>query len=284
MNHSKSYGKRRGTPARGAAKPAAPSAPVSPKRSETKLCGLPAVLARWRRDPSSFVRLYFDNETGRKIGVVSRALAAARKVYRCVETQELEKIAGSVHHGGIVAVVRDDALSAPRSEALASWARKGEGLLLLDRIGNTHNLGALVRSAAFFGIRHVVIPDHPGAARPCDSAYRVAEGGFEALTVWMVPSLEEFIPSLVSAGYEVVGAATRNGEVLQPGGVSSRQGEKRSSAPVALVLGNEEHGLSDAVVGSCTRRVTLAGCGDVESLNVSVAGAILIWELLARRR
>jgi TrmH RNA methyltransferase len=52
---------------------------------------------------------------------------------------------------------------------------------------------------------------------------------------------------------------------------------------VALLLGNEEHGLSPQVIAVCTKLVTIPGSGKVESLNVSVAAAVLIWELLARR-
>ena len=90
-----------------------------------------------------------------------------------------------------------------------------------------------------------------------------------------VRSLPVFLRELVLAGYEVVGAATRGGRP-----------DVRSAAekPIALVLGNEEQGLTPAVAETCTRLVTLPGSGKVESLNVSVAAAILLWELVVRRR
>lgn len=254
------------------------------KKAELKLCGLPAVRARWRRDPASIQRLFFDYETGRRVGVMCRALAADRKVYRCVEAPELEKVAGSVHHGGIVAVVTEAPLVEPKDAQLAEWAKKGEAVLLLDRIGNAHNLGALARSAAFFGVKHLVLPVHPQAAMPNDAAYRVAEGGLEAIKVWSCGNLAAFIRKLAAAGYEVFGAATRDGETLRPGAAARQrrlpQGQKALRRASALVLGNEEHGMSDEVAAACTRRVTLAGTGEVESLNVSVAGAVLLWELL----
>jgi TrmH RNA methyltransferase len=74
----------------------------------------------------------------------------------------------------------------------------------------------------------------------------------------------------------VIGAATRGG---RPEAANRRGADVR---PVALVLGNEEHGLAPATVAACTRLVTLPGSGAVESLNVSVAAAILMWELFAR--
>ncbi len=248
------------------------------KLSELKLCGLTAVRARFARDAASIQRLYFDYATGRKIGMICKALAAAKKIYRCVEPAELEKVAGTVHHGGIVAVVPAPVLRAPTPEELRGWAAKRVPLLLLDRIGNAHNLGAIARTAAFFGVERIVIPQHAEAALPGEAAYRVAEGGLEAVTVFRVAELVKFARELAVLGYDVVGAATRGGRPER------RSGEKDTARkPVALVLGNEEHGLAPEVAAACTRLVTIPGTGAVESLNVSVAAAVLLWELIGRK-
>ncbi|HVS53990.1 MAG TPA: RNA methyltransferase [Opitutaceae bacterium] len=245
------------------------------KTAELKLCGLAAVRARFARDAASIQRLYFDYATGRKIGVMCKALAAAKKIYRCVEPAELEKIAGTVHHGGIVAVVPAPALRAPLAADVRAWAAARTPLLLLDRIGNAHNLGAIARTAGFFGVPRIVLPHDLAAALPGEAAYRVAEGGLEAVEVFRVPDLATFARALAGAGYEVVGAATRGGQPLA-------QLKNSSARPTALALGNEEHGLSPAVAAACSRLVTLPGRGEVESLNVSVAAAVLMWELVAR--
>src|SRR5882724_9526938 len=209
------------------------------KPEELKLCGFAAVRSRFARDAASIQRLYFDYATGRKIGVMCKALAAAKKVYRCVEPAELEKIAGSIHHGGIVAVVVPPALRTVSLEEVRKWARQGEAVLVLDRIGNAHNLGAIARTAAFFGVPRIVIPDDAAAARPTDAAHRVAEGGFEHLEVWQVKHLDVLARDLAAAGYEVVGAATRGGRPDAPHG--------KERKPIALLLGNEEHGLAPDV-------------------------------------
>lgn len=244
---------------------------MSGNPNELRLCGLPAVRARFQRDSGSILRLFFDYETGRKIGVMSKALAAARKVYRCVEPAELEKIAGTVHHGGVVAVVLATPLRAPLPADLARWVKACTPVLLLDRIGNAHNLGAIARSAAFFGVGHLVVPLDPAAALPNEAAYRVAEGGLEHVQVWRVPSLPVFARALAEAGYETVGAATRGGDVRASEG---------SGRPWALALGNEEAGLSSDLAAACGRLVTIAGSGRVESLNVSVAAAVLMHALV----
>lgn len=244
------------------------------RSNELAICGLAAVRARFARDAGSIKRLYFDYATGRQVGMISKALAASRRVYRCVEPAELEKIAGSIHHGGIVAVVEAPVLREPSPNDLRAWARRRESLLVLDRIGNAHNLGAIARSAAFFGVPRLVLTDDPAAAQPNEAAYRVAEGGLESVEVWRVSALPRFLRETAAAGYEIVGAATRGGSVTRAAS---------STKPVAIVMGNEEHGLAPAVSDACTRLVTLPGSGRVESLNVSVAAAVLIWELIARR-
>ncbi len=247
---------------------------MSDHSRELNLCGLVAVRSRFEREPASIKRLFFDEATGRKIGVICKALAAARKVYRCVPPAELEKIAGSVHHGGIVAVIDAPKLRAPDATMIGKWAAKRTPLVLLDRIGNAHNLGAIARTAAFFGVENIIIPAHPQAALPGEAAFRVSEGGLEQVTVWLVPDLAALAKQLVKAGYEVAGAAARGGRAEAGGG---------GNRPLALVLGNEEHGLSPEVTAACSRLVTIPGSGRVESLNVSVAGAVLMWELMGRR-
>ena len=248
------------------------------KRAELRLCGLAAVKARFARDAGSIERLYFDFPTGRKIGVMCKALAAAKKIYRCVEPAELEKIAGTLHHGGIVAVVAAPTLRTPSAAEVRAWSAQRAPVLLLDRIGNAHNLGAIARTAGFFGVSRIVLPDDPAAALPGEAAYRVAEGGLEAVDVFRVGSLAAFVRDLRSAWYEVIGAAARGGRLR------ADSGRARDVKPLALVLGNEEHGLAADVAGACTRLVTIPGGGKVESLNVSVAAAVLLWELFASHR
>ncbi len=249
------------------------------KPNELTVCGLASVRALFARDAGAIKRLYFDFPTGRRIGVMCKALAAARRIYRCVEPAELEKIAGTVHHGGIVAVIEQRELRPPRNEDVRLWARNREVLLLLDRIGNAHNLGAIVRAAAFFGARHLIIPEDPEQALPGEAAYRVAEGGMAHVTFHRVRSLAEFI-RLVRPAYEVVGAAVRGAEPLgrepQPGAAPAK--------PIALVLGNEERGLAPEVAAACDRLVFIRGSGAVESLNVAAAAAVLLYHFVGTRR
>lgn len=253
---------------------------ASKRSNEIPICGLAAVKAKFEREPGSVIRLFFDAQTGRKVGALCKALAVSRRVYRQVEPAELEKIAGTIHHGGIVAIVEAKALRSPRAQDVRDWAKARAPLVLLDRVGNAHNLGAIARTAAFFGVKHIVVPDHVQQALPGEAAHRVAEGGLDQLEILTVKSLPEFCRELSRLGYEVAGTAVIGASPL--GKVAAELATARK--PVAIVMGNEEHGMAPEVAKACTRLVTIPGSGRVESLNVSVAAAVLIWELFARCR
>jgi TrmH RNA methyltransferase len=242
---------------------------------ELRICGLTAVRAVFARAPESIRRLYFDYATGRDVGAISSYLAQAKKIYRMVEPEELEKVAATVHHGGIVAVVEARSLLPVQPETVAEWAAACAPLILLDRIGNAHNLGAIVRSAAFFGVRRLVLPEHPQQARPSDATYRVAEGGMEHVDLYSVRALPGLITGLRAAGYAVWGLD------LAPGAISLVELERRQKpgVPWAWVLGNEEHGLAPDVRAACTGLATIPGAGHVQSLNVAATAAVALWSL-----
>lgn len=263
------------------------------KTKEIPVCGLAAVRALFEKDPDSIKRLFFDYETSRNVPALTRHMAKTKRVYRVLTAEELAKVGATVHHGGIVAVIESKPLGVVTDTQLEAWGRARAPLLLLDRIGNAHNLGAIARTAAFFGVEHLVLPEHPQQALPSESAYRTAEGGLAHLTLWSVQDLAGLCRALAGT-HEVVGTAVepgtrslsnwrmRSGEprALRPG-TPPRPAEK----PVALVLGNEERGLSQEVRLACTTLVRIPGHGErVESLNVSAAAAVLLWEVLGRTR
>lgn len=237
------------------------------------ICGLKSVRSRFETDSDSVKRLFFNRVMAPAVGDLCSWMAQERLVYRCVETEELERISGSVHHGGVIVVIDAPELRVPQHDEIAQWANRGETILLLDRIDNVHNLGAIVRTAAYFGVTKLILPDHPQAATPTEAAYRVAEGGLDHVEVFIVDRLASFIHQIRPL-YEVIGAATHGGKLcLAP----------IHSKPIALVLGNEEQGLSEEVHAACSQLITIPGSGRVESLNVSAAAAVLLWEITRQK-
>lgn len=240
------------------------------------ICGWAAVSALFARHPDEIRRLFFDPAAGKRAGDLCRQLAAARKVYRQVPAEELEKIAGTVHHGGIVAVIAERPLRKVTREVLAEWGAARAPVLVLDRVSNANNVGAIVRTAAFFGVRAIVLPDHPQQALPGEAAYRVAEGGMEHVEFFRVPTLPDFCTELKRTHF-LIGTAV-SGNQLTPAAVQ----ERGLPRPPALILGNEEKGIAPGVAAACDRLARIPGADTVESLNVSAAAAVLCWEFFGR--
>lgn len=249
-----------------------PERPRSPARDTDKhlrVAGLPAVQALFAQAPQRLERLYFLASARAELGDICVALAKAHKPYKLVRPDELEKIAGTPMHGGVVALA-----SPPEVVRLDPAAVEGEAVIALDGIGNPHNLGAIIRTAAFFGVRHVLLSDAAGQAGPSDAAYRVAKGGMEHVRLHRAERFPEALRKLRRT-HQVVATALSRG--VPPGKL------KRDQRPVCLVLGNEEEGSGAAVLEAAEAVVTLPGSGSVQSLNVAAAAAILIHALLAQR-
>ncbi|HMK87649.1 MAG TPA: RNA methyltransferase [Steroidobacteraceae bacterium] len=241
---------------------------------EINVCGWQAVCALFEQHPGEIRRLYFDASTGKRAGSLCSYLAHRRKVYRQLPSAELERVAATLHHGGIVAVIAERPLHKVTRETIDGWASARMPLLLLDRVSNANNLGAIVRTAAFFGVKSIVVPDHPSQALPGDATWRVAEGGMEFVEFYRVPALTDFCATL-KRSYFLVGSSLAG----RPLRVAL---DAAASRPVALILGNEEQGIAPAVASACDRLVKIPGGDSVQSLNVSAAAAVLCWELFGR--
>ncbi|WP_431854440.1 TrmH family RNA methyltransferase [Azospirillum sp.] len=261
-------------------RPAAPPSqrPHAPHHAEEhrklfRVAGLAAVSALFEREPQRVERLFFDERLKDAVGAICQRLARARRPYRMVDGEELARVAGTPMHGGVVALIEPRPVPAFDPEAARRWAADKRPLLILDGVGNPHNLGAIVRTAAFFGFPRLILSDHPAQALPSEAGYRVAEGGFEWLEVYRA---ERFVTALkrLKGAYRVVGTAlsphARPPAALAP---------SKDGRPVALVLGNEEEGLPPATLAACEEVVMIPGAGHVQSLNVAATAAILFHAL-----
>jgi TrmH RNA methyltransferase len=247
------------------------------KTKELNVCGWQAVSTLFAQHPQDVRRLFFDAQTGKRAGDFCQQMAQHKKVYRQVDNAELEKVAGTKLHGGIVAVIDERPVKKVTRDVMAEWSRTKAPLLILDRVGNANNVGAIVRTAAFFGVKSIIVPDHPAQALPGDAAYRVAEGGMEFVDFYRVPTLPAFCADLKRTHF-LIGTSLR-GNQLSPHVVRERGLEK----PPAVILGNEEKGMAPEVAGQCDRLVKIPGADSVESLNVSAAAAVMCWEFFGKR-
>ena len=230
---------------------------------EDRICGANAVAALFARRPEAARRLFYTSAMREAAGPLCAAMAAAHRPYRMLDETEIARAAGSAHHGGIVAV------AAPRPVAIIDFVRppKMALLVVLDGVSNPHNLGAIARSAAFFGAGGLLLHEVPGQAMPSDAAYRTAEGGLEHLELHKTRNLRKALAALEPHYRTVAATLARDAMPLQT---------LPRDRPVALVLGNEERGVSADALEGCRRRVRILGAGPVQSLNVAQAAAVLL--------
>ncbi|MDP9195630.1 MAG: RNA methyltransferase [Pseudomonadota bacterium] len=251
---------------------AAPSTPPPELGKLFRVAGLPAVRALFSRDPGRVERLYYEDRVKTGAGEFCRVMAAERKPYRLSDAAEMERINGSVLHGGILALTRPKTVEAFDLESARRLAPGRKPILMLDGVGNPHNLGAIARTCAFFGIETLVLSDHPEQAGPSEAAWRVAEGGLEYVTLSRAVRFAGLLKRM-RPFYHVIGTA------LAPD-AKNLSDVKMDNRPLAIVLGNEESGLPAATLEACESLVTIRGSGQIQSLNVSATAAIVIHNIV----
>jgi len=161
--------------------------------------------------------------------------------------------------------------------SMSEWLRElpagPQCALWLDGVGNPHNLGAILRSAAHFGVTALLLPKHSPLALS-GAAARVAEGGAEAVPMVRLGRSDNAIAQLRSAGFVLAATVVRGGSDLFATAVPER---------VVYVLGAEGEGMDRELVAACDMRLSIPGTGAVESLNVAAATAVLLAAWRGRR-
>jgi len=257
--------------------PRAPSAPEEGSRDgpprrpgdEIRVYGINACLALFARRPHDLRKVYL---TEARLGVLKPVLAwcvQRRLGYRVVDNADLDKLTQSQHHEGVCFEVRRPALLS-LSTLLQRVPKAPQPALLvwLDGVGNPHNFGAVLRSAANFGV-HGLLLARESAPSLSGAALRVAEGGAEAVPIAQIAPGEDVLGALRSADIAVAATVPRVGESLYAARLPGR---------VALLLGAEGSGLRQALVDRADTHITIPGSGAVESLNVAASAAVLLGE------
>jgi 23S rRNA (guanosine2251-2'-O)-methyltransferase len=182
--------------------------------------------------------------------------------------RELSELAGTRDHQGVVAAVEPFRYADARELAAA----ENPLLVCLDQVTDPHNLGAVARTADGAGATGIVVPAH-GAARVTPAVCRASAGAVEHVRLAVVPNLARFLSEVKRPDLWVYGAA---------GGDGSPLWSTDLTGGVAFVFGAEGRGLRPLVRRTCDALVSIPLSGRVESLNVSVAAGVLLYE--ARRQ
>ncbi len=252
------------------------------QKNELAVCGFAAVKKLEKNHPEKITRLYFTQDVAPKFGGLCKKLAKSHGIYNQKPAADLEKLSGTVHHQGVVAMIEAPQIEPLDSDITDGWIDRGENAVLLDRIGNANNFGAIVRSAAFFGIKNIIIPLDEAQSSITTSSYRVAEGGMEYVNIYSVQSSVRLLQALSQKVLRVGTALEAKKDV----GFLSKAASANPKKPILVVLGNEEHGMSQEVRKNCDELVIIPWSGmaqgkecSIDSLNVAQAASIIFYEM-----
>lgn len=239
---------------------------ASAARSELRLYGLNAVHAVFSRRPEAIRKVYL---TESRIPALKPLLAwcvKQRVGYRVVEEGDLDRLAASTHHEGVVAdVLKVEPL------LMGDWLRalpegKPVAALWLDGVGNPHNFGAILRSAAHFGVAGILLPRESTLAIS-GAAARVAEGGAEQVPLVRMGQADNAAAQLRNAGFSLAATVVRGGDDLFAAKLPPR---------LVYVMGAEGEGMDARLAEACDLRLSIPGSGAIESLNVAAATAVFL--------
>lgn len=220
-------------------------------------------------------RLFIANDKvqGSLQEIIGMAKAKGIEIRRVGDNQ-LAKYANGVVHQGVVALAAQVKF-AQLEEVLAAWPKdKAPILVLLDGIEDPHNMGAIIRTAECCGATAVLIPKRHTAPINATVA-KTSAGALECIPLVQVGNVAQTIEDLKKQGFWVLGAHMEGQQTLYEADLTS---------PLVLVIGNEGKGLSRLTKERCDFLVTIPMYGRLNSLNASVAAAILLYEAVRQRQ
>jgi 23S rRNA (guanosine2251-2'-O)-methyltransferase len=241
------------------------------------LFGFHAVGVRLKTAPESVLEVHVDatRRDARMRHFVERAQQAGARLLDSDDAR-LARLAGTARHQGVVARVMPLPARHSLDEVLDAAESAGSGpalVLVLDGVTDPHNLGACLRTADGAGAHAVVAPkDHAVGLNA--TVAKVASGAAETVPYLMVTNLARALGELQDRGLRVIGTSDDAPRTLY---------EADLSGPVALVLGAEGSGLRQLTRKTCDELVRIPMRGAVESLNVSVAAALCLYEAVRQR-
>jgi 23S rRNA (guanosine2251-2'-O)-methyltransferase len=193
--------------------------------------------------------------------------------FQFVPGEKMNKLYRGAHQGVIGYMSQIDYLPFEDVVEKALAVSSAPIFLMLDGVSDVRNFGAIVRSAECAGVSGVILPAKGGAAINAD-AIKTSSGALLRVPVCKVPNLRIPLYWLIDAGFHVVGATEKAGCSIY---------DVDLTQPTVIVMGSEGKGISDSVLSLCNVKAAIPMLGQIGSLNVSVATAIVLFEAVRQR-
>lgn len=242
--------------------------------SQEYVFGWHAVDAVLKREPERLQQVWI--QTGRqdkRVKSVTDALDGLGVRWQVVHRRELDERVAGVHQGVVAAVAESREWTEADLLAQLAGSSKPPFLLVLDGVTDPHNLGACMRTADAVGVQAVIVPkDKSASLTPV--ARKVACGAAETVPFVRVTNLARFLRELKDLGVWLIGTA---------GEADADLYQADFKGPVALVMGAEGKGMRRLTREHCDQLINIPMLGHVDSLNVSVATGVCLYEALRQR-
>ncbi|MDI6604430.1 MAG: 23S rRNA (guanosine(2251)-2'-O)-methyltransferase RlmB [Thermoanaerobacteraceae bacterium] len=219
-------------------------------------------------------KLYVSKTAGGNIAKIIKMARDKNIIVSTADSNTLDKLSDGKSHQGVVAVCSvykyceiDDILS------FAKAKNEKPFLLLLDGITDTHNLGAIIRTAEAFGVHGIIIPRRR-AAGVNSTVVKTSAGATEYVKIAKVSNINIAIKKLKEEGIWIVGSS-----------IDSKTDFDKAdyTLPIAIVIGSEGEGMAELTQKNCDFIVKIPMTGHINSLNASVAASLIMFEVVRQR-
>ena len=214
---------------------------------------------------------------GQQGGIINAIrIAAKKRGIKCnqIPLERFNTYTPNQNAQGVIALKQDYKFSTLDKIILEAKKSSLPLILILDEIHDPHNVGAILRSAECSGVNGIIITKHHSATIT-STVTKVSAGATEHLKICQANNLSQTIDELKEKGFWIVGSSLEN---------AKNYTEVDYKIPIALIVGNEEKGIRKLTASKCDFLVKIPMSGKIQSLNVSVATGIILFEILRQRK
>ncbi len=238
------------------------------KNVEMKICGIHACKMVFEKRPQDIIRVYLTEENIKDFNKILKFCVDNKLAYRVLNNEELIKVSESNHHEGVCFLIK----KAP-SQSFEDFLKeqnstnKTSCVVALENVQNPHNLGAIMRVCANFGVNAILVSNTEAALS--GSAYRTSEGGAEFIKIITTDNFEKAAQSFRTNGYKILTTSSHTGKSIY---------EEKLPEKMLVIFGSEGSGITEPVMRSGDKTVKIPSTGKVESLNIACAASVILAE------
>lgn len=244
------------------------------RKASRPVCGVHPVIEAIRSGKEIEKIFFLKNGDNRIMGELSEAIKEFNIPFQFIPMEKMNHLVKSTNHQGVVAMLSPIGYQ-NLENIIPTIFEKGETplVLILDRITDVRNLGAIARSAECSGVHAIVVPSR-GSGQINADAIKSSAGAIFNIPICRSENLKQTIAMLKESGLTIIACTEKTDKNIY---------ENNFTGPAAIVLGSEEDGISDEYLKLCDAKAKIPLFGNTESLNVSVSAGVILYEVIRQR-